>query len=497
MLKLVSESPRVTYFGLVTLLSVFSILSLEFISSDLWFDELITLFDFANKTHPREIFLSYPVANNHILFSFTLWLWLHLIDFSAAEFLLRFPCYLLGVITLAIFFFYGKTFLGNAGALLLTLMVSISPIYLAFLYQLRGYGISMLLALIATVGSMYVVSGSIRRGLVYYAPCAILLPGVMPTNIFLNLTLYLFMTGVLVKKGEGRRRYLLLLTLGLISAAGLIVYFPILSDMIKVSKRTIAWTSPWKMCTHLVLATAVHCGILITTFLAFKSKTQGLPTKSINPNVYPQRYFPILLGCCTVTILFAIFVFKPYPRSFVVYIAPLSLSTFFLFPKTNGMTHRCFYLLGLVIIANSGFWFHTLDFMKNKNLKAGKFPQDLLQQFYSRSNDISNVTKALANNPRLSPMSTIFIDFHFFPAMRYYWKLLNRDMLQIECLNGGKQFPLQNAPETYPEAPHFVVAYNKGQAIKAYKETIGFEVELEQLDILTSVGVYRVHQKGR
>ena len=73
--------------GLVVVVVLFSSQAFNFMISDLWFDELVTLFDFAVKPHLGDIFLSYPVANNHILFSFSLWIWLHLTQFSTEEIL--------------------------------------------------------------------------------------------------------------------------------------------------------------------------------------------------------------------------------------------------------------------------------------------------------------------------------------------------------------------------------------------------------------------------
>ena len=492
MSKPVIDSPFYVRWGLLVVILVFSMLGIEYLTSDLWFDELITLFDFSSKPRLRDIFLSYPVPNNHVLFSFILWLWLHVADFSVSEIMLRLPNYLIAIATLTVFFYNGKAMLGDSGAVLLVLTLAISPVYLAFFYQLRGYGLTVLLALIATVGSFHIGSDSIRKGMIYYIPSAFLLPCVIPTNIFLNISLYLFIVIVLLQKREVQRHVFLLVALGFSSLGGVIVYFPILSDLIKATRTTVAWTSPWSLCAHLLLAVGAHCGVFCIICLLMRYKIQGSTDNSFNPDPQRVRHILILLVCSIGTTLVAIFSLQPYPRSFVVYLAPLTLCAFSIFSKATKITRQRFYLLALVVIANGAFWFHFLESVKRRNLESGNVPQDLLQQYYARNSDISEVSTELSN--LLTPRSTvsIFIDFHFFPALRYYWRLINRDILQIECLSGGKQFPLQRDPSAYLSIPQLIVAYNKTEAIRAYKETVGFAIELEKLDLPTSISVYRV-----
>ena len=110
---------------------------------------------------------------------------------------------------------------------MLTSLLAISPVYLSFICQLRGYGLSILLASVATVGAIYIVKGSIRQGLLYYIPAAALLPGVVPTNVFVNLSLFLFVNLVFVNKKEWRLRTGLLAIMAAASIGGLT---PVLTD---------------------------------------------------------------------------------------------------------------------------------------------------------------------------------------------------------------------------------------------------------------------------
>ena len=189
-----AETPGFQKWGLIGLLIFFTIFTFDFMRTDLWFDELLTLGDYGTQQHLGGVFTSYEVANNHILFSAALWTWLRVIRFVMAEEVLRFPCLLLALITISTLYIHGRRLFGNSAAYLLAVLLAFSPVFLSFFYQLRGYGLTIFLSLVATLGAFYIIAGQRRKGTVMYVIGAVLLPGVIPSNLLFNGSLFLFLS---------------------------------------------------------------------------------------------------------------------------------------------------------------------------------------------------------------------------------------------------------------------------------------------------------------
>jgi len=144
--------------ALLGALAVFLALAWRYLAADLWFDELLTLLDYALPGHFWAIFQSYEVANNHVLFSALLWCWLRLTD-SLDPVALRLPGLVMALLTGLLLYFHGRHLLGRGAGLLLLLVTLLSPVYLDFFYQLRGYGLTMLLSSVALICALCRVRG--------------------------------------------------------------------------------------------------------------------------------------------------------------------------------------------------------------------------------------------------------------------------------------------------------------------------------------------------
>ena len=108
-----ADTPGFQKWGLIGLLILFTVFTLDFMRTDLWFDELLTLGDYGAQQHLSGVFTNYEVANNHILFSAALWIWLRVIRFIIAEEVLRFPCLLLALITISTLYVHGRRLFGS------------------------------------------------------------------------------------------------------------------------------------------------------------------------------------------------------------------------------------------------------------------------------------------------------------------------------------------------------------------------------------------------
>lgn len=109
---------------------------------DLWHDEIYTIDVFVRRG-PAFIVSDYSLPNNHVLFSLLMWPFYRLSD---SDFVLRLPSFLLAIGTLALLFRLGRRWCGLPCAVLATALLGLNQMYLNFAIQVRGYGLSMFLA---------------------------------------------------------------------------------------------------------------------------------------------------------------------------------------------------------------------------------------------------------------------------------------------------------------------------------------------------------------
>lgn len=109
---------------------------------DLWHDEIYTIESFVRRG-PAFIVSDYHLPNNHVLFSLLEWPFYCLSD---SNFVLRLPSFLCMVGTLIVLFRLAFRLAGLPCAVLSTAMLGLNQMYLNFAIQVRGYSLSMFLA---------------------------------------------------------------------------------------------------------------------------------------------------------------------------------------------------------------------------------------------------------------------------------------------------------------------------------------------------------------
>ncbi len=109
---------------------------------DLWYDEAYTLQAYVSRP-AWQIVTDYSAPNNHILYSLLLRPWYLISD---SDFVLRFPSLMISAATLAMMFRLGRRCGGPAAGGVSVLVLGLTQMFLVHTMQLRGYGLSIFLA---------------------------------------------------------------------------------------------------------------------------------------------------------------------------------------------------------------------------------------------------------------------------------------------------------------------------------------------------------------
>lgn len=483
-----------------------AVLLLPLLQSDLWFDEILTWGDYGLRRYLGTVLTSYKVANNHILYSAILWVWLRLWDALAADYLwarlamfhylevvLRLPSLLMGAATVWAMGRAGRRFFGLGGGFMVALLTAFSPIFLSFCWQVRGYSLSIMLGAFATIGALYLWQGERRRGLWWYVPAALLLPWTIPTNLMLSVSLWGFLAWSFWRRGSLRRELPLLGLLGLATAGGLAPYLPILPKLFAVLETTQGWDSGAAVLANLLLALAAQGGMFLLACLALRRQpelrdelAQPLPPGDVRAAL-PALLCWSLLPAALVALWRA-----PFPRGFAVYLAAGVFAAMYCYREGAIRRNRYFYLLVFFILSSTLVVSRISSNVTARALRRGEYRQDLLCQFYAGSHDLSNALSYLNASPEIPASTRIFLEYEQFPSAESYWRGLGRDRQQLECLNGGTQFPLRLRREAYKYATQLVLAYNQERAETLYRQVTGQTARLQELGRSGELGVFRV-----
>lgn len=454
-------------------LGAFVLAALPLIQSDFWFDELVTLFDWGFHADWQRIFRQYPVANNHMLYSLVLWRWLHLLNPNPeqlSESALRLPSLLFVLLALLILYKRGSAILGSARGLFVALMMTASPVLLSFAVQMRGYGLTILLATMATLGALELAAGNDRRGIMMASPALLLLPITIPTNILLNasLTLFVFLAMLLRKQ----KCWLAWVMFAITAGAGAAVYLPIRDQFMAVLAQTGNFGSPGRLLTHLLIAALAHCGLALVAGYALLRQTPGEREKC-------PRHLLLLGACCLLPLLVFALAKAPFPRVVLMYLPALSIATSALLPHRLLASGRALLYISFFLVANAVLVHAIRGHVRSQQLLAGSYPQDLLLQYY-QGNEVSSVVHLLAQGQLTPPFAILYCDAHIYPAFRHYWMLAGRHPRQLECLSGGQLMPLRYSAAQAAHRPQLIVGYSMRAAGQQYEHELGVPVRLQE-----------------
>lgn len=208
------------------------------LTSPTWYDENYALMYFVSPG-PTVIFTDYHVPNNHILYSFALWLWQQ----AAGADLLNSRIFSLLLTSLAIpgLYLAGRALGRREIGLFAAVIFASSHIVGDFSAQLRGYSLSMGVVGLALGFSVawWKQGHAAHRHALGYAICGALAIGVIPTNaIFVAaIAFWLIFAGTIWRRTDGWR------IIGILGTPflGLAIYLPVWPQF--VAAKNIATTA--------------------------------------------------------------------------------------------------------------------------------------------------------------------------------------------------------------------------------------------------------------
>jgi len=413
--------------------------------AELWHDEVITLGDFVIGpvgAGPLHVFRSYPVANNHMLFSALGWWWVRLTGFSSDEYVLRLPCILLGGAAIVLAVWGWRRWLGPQLAALAGLALAISPVFTGFASEFRGYAMTMLLAAVAVQGLAELTDGRVRRGLALQLPALMLLPLVIPSNVFLG-----FAHGLFVLLWPGRaisRRARLGLAVALVGAAalGLSYYLTLWDQFSKALRETTGWPSGSAVLGAVAIGFCAHLGLAPALLVAsaFRPATPSLSDRD-------RGWGALYAGCLAVPVLgtlFGDYTNAPFPRVYLVFLLPFTFAAFRCLTPLTPVSRRTLLLWAGLAIAIGFGWERGSALRTQAAVGRGEHPQNLLELYYRDRGDLRGLA-ALLSQDRPPKEALVVTDAYDFPTFRYYWSQLGLPIKSV--------FPANRlGPEFWPQA---------------------------------------------
>lgn len=430
---------------------LFLMLCLPYIMADFWMDELIPLYDQYMQPELKEIFTVYTVPR-HILFSAWMWCWYRIIP-DPTEFWMRIPA----VIMLACLTFWlscqSKRFPHTR--YLIAFALGFSPVLLQFWLELRGYGASMLLATLATIGTWDMLEGRRWQGFALVAPALLLLPGIMFTNGIWLACQVGFIALLLLWRGW-REYWKILLAMAGVGLLGVMIYFPIIDQVLQVMKINMESPAPWPNFIHIAFSLLIHLAIpfllVAMGWYEHNRKNNQSDATSDSKTKIHSPYFSyallnLLLACLAIAIPVLVMNPSPFPRLFLIFfptfIIVLAKIIELFPPKVLKKTFVLFiiFLLHYLLVSGITDWDTQIQFAQ------GKYPQNLLEQYYKKNQDISQTAQLLMENIQTQNIQIqnrhqilIIACFNQYLSFRHYWTVY-----------GGHPQQVLNIKNTTPE----------------------------------------------
>ena len=248
--------------------AVFAGLAFPWLWRDLWFDEALTVMNFA-VFPPLEIYRNYAIPNNHIVYSLVLHFWLDLLPSGwPVDVWIRLFSMITGIAVLAVFCRM-RIGAGRWWPVVIGLALAAAPPVLTYGTAARGYMLGAGLVLAALAGlrrGLY--CGSLTGWLVYAASSALAL-GAAPTNLAALAGAAL----LLVPRRRSGVRWSRLAAAGLIPLlAGAAFYLPIVDRLLAASRLGEGWPDPaaaaaaWSLTALISLAVFLPAALGIFRF---------------------------------------------------------------------------------------------------------------------------------------------------------------------------------------------------------------------------------------
>ena len=280
-----------------------------YLTRDLWFDEALTLMNFALAERPSSIYFNYVIPNNQIVYTFLLRGYFELAPrWFDLDCTLRLLSLAIGCATLLLLYFRFKTRAGGRRILLPALIALGGSVpFLVYATALRGYMLSAFLAVLTLDrGLEYARRGGAAR-LALYALGSFLLTGTIPTNLAVSAAIVLYLLPLFGNAFYRKRRFwIAALTPPAMFA---LFYGPLLRQFLGVLRLGEGWSCGVLALQAVALAAAVTFAVPMIPALAalpmLFRKTRGNRMRPVRAAIWLLPV-PILLLLPT----------TPFPRVF-------------------------------------------------------------------------------------------------------------------------------------------------------------------------------------
>jgi len=407
---------------------------------ELWFDEALTLMNFALLPSPLAIYRSYVIPNNHILYTILLHGWVRLPDPGLRQdFLLRLPSLLLAAASLGVLYGAFRRALGRFPLLIALTALAVSPPFLVYASAVRGYMAGCFFVSLAAAAACSFARRPGGRNFCGYFLCCLLAAGTVPSDLLALCGCVLLALPCAGNRFPPWRRALPLA--GAPFAALALFYLPILPSFLAVCRLGEGWSDGAGVVRAFAAAGAAAVGVPGVLFL-FSCVLRG--------GKYPWR-----------TGMYAAICLLPLPAAFLLSPAPFPRVFLPLFPLLallaargirdcgaflrlkRGGRGRVFYAVLAVCAVSGGLLMQTAPCRAALSKVCGDAPgDDFFSGYYMRPEHRPSLTaERLSKMYAPENLPPVFISFAADPWPTMYY-LLERG-LRTQFLFDGPRGQVQ------------------------------------------------------
>ena len=224
----------------VCLPAVFLFFVHPYLLREFWFDEALTLMNFAWMPDPAKIYFSYVIPNNQIVYTVALHFWSQLpVTFFRPDFFLRLLSLFFGMGTLICLYVSFRRIFGRIPLLLALGALAFSPPFLIYSTALRGYMASAFFTALTVKFAIDFQQKPDFRNFLKYAVGCLLAVGTIPSNL-LALGGCVLYAMPLAGKSFWRMKRTIILSLTPFAALACF-YLPILKSFLGVCRLGEGW----------------------------------------------------------------------------------------------------------------------------------------------------------------------------------------------------------------------------------------------------------------
>ena len=251
-----------SYWYPLSLVCLFFLFVREYLFRPFWFDEALTLMNFAWLPGPVKIYFSYVIPNNQIIYTIFLHYW-NLLPHGGMrpDFFLRLLSVCFAAGTLILLYQAFKRSCGKVSLYLALAALAVSPPFLIYATALRGYMASCFFVACTLVsGRRFLSAPSGKNWMIFFAGC-LLAAGTIPSNLLaLGGCVCCLLPGTLKNFWRLKRNYVLALTP---VAALVCFYLPVAGNFAGMFKLGEGWNSSLAVLTAFYAAAAAVFGVLL------------------------------------------------------------------------------------------------------------------------------------------------------------------------------------------------------------------------------------------